>query len=99
MLLSCPHNAEQNHDIKTANRSFENVALTFGKESKKSLIQEEIKKRLNSSNACYHFVQKLLHFPLLPKNVKIRIYKTIILPVLLCGCETWSHIKGGTQGF
>jgi hypothetical protein len=27
---------------------------------------------------------------LLSKNVKIRIYKTIILPVLLYGCETWS---------
>jgi hypothetical protein len=26
----------------------------------------------------------------LSKNVKIRIYKTIILPVVLCGCETWS---------
>jgi hypothetical protein len=27
---------------------------------------------------------------LLSKNVKIRIYKTIILPVVLYGCETWS---------
>jgi hypothetical protein len=25
----------------------------------------------------------------MPKNVKIRIYKTIILPVILNGCETW----------
>jgi hypothetical protein len=24
------------------------------------------------------------------KNVKVRIYKTIILPVVLYGCETWS---------
>jgi hypothetical protein len=24
------------------------------------------------------------------KNVKVRIYKTIILPVFLYGCETWS---------
>ena len=27
---------------------------------------------------------------LLCKNLKIKIYKTIILPVLLCGCEIWS---------
>jgi hypothetical protein len=27
---------------------------------------------------------------LLCKNVKIRMYKTIILHVVLCGCETWS---------
>jgi hypothetical protein len=27
---------------------------------------------------------------LLSRNVKVKIYKTIILPVVLCGCETWS---------
>jgi hypothetical protein len=54
------------------------------------MIQEEIKKRLNSGNACYHSVQSLLSFRLLSKNLKIRIYKTIILPVVLYGCETLS---------
>jgi hypothetical protein len=54
------------------------------------LIQEEIKRRLNSGNACYHSVQKLLSSRLLSKNIKIRIYKTIILPVVLYGCQTWS---------
>ena len=41
-------------------------------------------------NACYHFVQNLLSSSLLSKNIKIRIYRTIILPVVLYGCETWS---------
>jgi hypothetical protein len=41
------------------------------------------------SNACYHSVQNLLSC-LLSKNVKIIIYKTIILPVVLYRCETWS---------
>jgi hypothetical protein len=54
------------------------------------LIQEEIKRRLNSGNACYHSVQNLLSSRLLSKNVKVRIYRTIILPVVLYGCETWS---------
>jgi hypothetical protein len=54
------------------------------------LIEEEIKRRLNSGNVCYHSVQNLLSFRLLLKNFKIRIYKTIILPVILYGCETWS---------
>jgi hypothetical protein len=53
-----------------------------------NLFQEEIKRRLNSGNTCYLSVQTLLSFPLLSKNVKIRIYKTIILPVVLYGCET-----------
>jgi hypothetical protein len=55
-----------------------------------NLIQEEIKRRFNSGNACYHSVQNLLSSRLLSKNIKIRIYKTIILPVVLYGCETWS---------
>jgi hypothetical protein len=53
------------------------------------LIQEEIKRRLNSGNACYNSVQNLLSSRLLSKNLKIRIYKTIILPVVLYGCKTW----------
>jgi hypothetical protein len=54
-----------------------------------NLIQEEIKRRLNAGNACYHSVQKLLSFRLLSKNIEIIIYKTVVLPVVLYGCETW----------
>jgi hypothetical protein len=55
-----------------------------------NLIQEEIKKRLNSGNACYHSVQNILSCRLLTKNVKIIIYKTTIVFVILYGCETCS---------
>jgi hypothetical protein len=53
-------------------------------------IHEEIRRRLNSGNARYHAVQNLLSSRLLSRNMKIKIYKTIILPVVLYGCETWS---------
>ena len=53
-------------------------------------IQVEIKSRLKSRNACYYSVQNLLSSRLLSKNLKIKIYKTIILPIVLYGCETWS---------
>ena len=53
-------------------------------------IQEEIKSRLNSDNACYHLMQNILSSSLPSKNLKIRIYRTIILPVVLYGCKTWS---------
>ena len=53
-------------------------------------IVEEIKSRLSSGNACYHSVQNLLSSRLLSKNLKIKIYRTIILPVVLYRCETWS---------
>jgi hypothetical protein len=53
-------------------------------------IHEEIKSRLNLGNAWYCLVQSLLSSCLLSRNVKVNIYKTIILPVVLYGCETWS---------
>jgi len=55
-----------------------------------NLIQEEIKSRLKSGNACYHSVQNLLSSSLLFINLKIKIFRTIILPVVLYVCETWS---------
>jgi hypothetical protein len=55
-------------------------------------MQEEIKSRLNLGNACYHSVQCLLSSPLLSRNLKVIICKTIILPVVLYGYETWSLI-------
>jgi hypothetical protein len=57
-------------------------------------IRDEIKSRLNSENACYYSVQNLLSSRLISKNLKIKIYKTVILPVVLYGCETWSLILG-----
>jgi hypothetical protein len=53
-----------------------------------NLIHEKITRTLNSGNACYHSVQNLLFSRLLSRNIKIRIYKTISLPVVLYGCET-----------
>jgi hypothetical protein len=93
VLVSRCQKAGQRHGIKIANRLFEAVAkfkylgttLTY-----QNCIHEEIKSRLNSGNACYHLVQSLLSSCLLSRNVKVKIYRTIILPVVLYGCETWS---------
>ena len=51
---------------------------------------EEIKSRLMSGSACYHLVQNLLSSRLLSKNLKFKIFRTIILPVVLFGYVTWS---------
>jgi hypothetical protein len=92
MLLS-RKKAERKQSINIRNRSFEGVAKFkyFGTTlTDQNCMQEEIKSRLNSGNACCHSVQGLLSSRQLSRNVKVKIYKTIILPVVLYGCETWS---------
>jgi hypothetical protein len=54
----------------------------------RNYIQEEIKSRLKLGNACYHLVQNSV-FQFAIQKYKIKIYRTIILPVVLYGCETW----------
>jgi hypothetical protein len=55
-----------------------------------NLIQDEIKRRLSSSNACCNSVQNILSSRLLSKNLKSIIYAFIIFPEFLYGCEIWS---------
>jgi hypothetical protein len=55
-----------------------------------NLIQEEIKRGLNSGSDCYRSVHNVLSSRVLSKNLKIKIYKAIVLPVVLYRCETWS---------
>jgi hypothetical protein len=93
MVMSRDQKAGQNWYIQIGNKPFGTVkqykylGTTL---TNQNSIHEEIKNRLKSGNACYHSVQILLSSGLLSKNVKIKIYRTIILPVVLYGCETWS---------
>jgi hypothetical protein len=88
MLMSHSQKIGQKHSIKIANRPFEDAAkfrylrTTL---TDQNCVHEVIKSRLNSGNACCHWVQSLLS-----RNIKVKIYKTIVLSVVLCGCETWS---------
>jgi len=53
-------------------------------------IHEEITSREKSEDASYHRAQNLLSSSLLSKNIRNKMYMTIVLPLVLYGCETWS---------
>jgi len=79
--------------MKTDNSTFDSVEefrYLGSTLTNQNSLQEEIKSRLKSRIAYYHSVQNLLSSSLLSKNLKIKVYRTINLPVVLCGCETWS---------
>ncbi|KAJ4428068.1 hypothetical protein ANN_24082 [Periplaneta americana] len=93
MIMSRDENIVRNGNIKIRNLSFEEVEKLkyFGATvTNINYTREEIKHRINMGNACYYSVEKLLSSSLLSKNLKVRIYKTVILPVVLHGCETWT---------
>jgi hypothetical protein len=69
--------------------TFRNLEKLFNIKLGLYLVSIVRRSRLNSGNACYHAVQDLLSSRLLSRNAKIKIYKTIILPLVLYGCETW----------
>jgi hypothetical protein len=87
--------AGQKHSIRRVNRSFEDVAkfkYLGATLTDQNCMQEEIKRKLNLVNACFHLLRRLLSSCLLCRNVKVKIHKTIILPVVLYGCENWFFI-------
>jgi len=101
IFMSRDQNAGRSHNTKTDSSSFERVeqfkylGTTL---TDQNSIQEEIKSRLKSGNACYSWVQNILSSSLLSKNLKIKIYGNVILPVVLYGCETWSPTLGEGLG-
>jgi hypothetical protein len=90
-MMSRHPNSGQNQNIRIANESSEKVAKfkDLGTTlTNQNDIHDGIESRVNSGNACYYSVQNLLSSRLIQKNLKIKIYKTVILPVVMYGCET-----------
>ena len=74
-VMSRDQNARRSHNYKTNNGSFERVGQFkyLGTNlPKQNSIQEDIKSRLKSGNACYHSVRNLLSFSLLNNDLKIK---------------------------
>ena len=99
MVMSQDQNAVQNSNIKIGNKIVWRVEQFIYLRTtlmNRNPTHEEIKNRLSYGSACYLVVQNILSTSLVSKNIKTKIYRTVILPVVLYGCETIGHIKGET---
>ena len=95
MVVSQPQNAEQNQNITVGNMFFkrvEELKYLVPTMINQNSIHGKIQSILKLGNACSHFVQNLLFSSSLSKSIKIKIFRTLSLLVVLCGCETWSLI-------
>jgi len=90
MITSRDIGNEENENIRIRDEVIEKVnKFTYlgAYVTSKNEVTEEIKSRLVSGNACFYSVQKLLTSRLISRKLKLKIYRTAILPD---GCESWS---------
>jgi len=85
MVTSRDQDLGRNHSVDIDNSSFERaeefkyLGTTL---TNQNSLQEEIMSRLHSKNASYHLVRKSMSASLLSKNIKIKMYRTIVLSVV-----------------
>ena len=95
MEIACHQGMIANEHNMIGSNSYEKVK-TFKYLGSLSTNQNSIQDK--AGNSYYYSVQTLLSSRLLSKNLKIKIYKTIILPAVLYGCEAWSHTLKEERG-
>jgi hypothetical protein len=90
VVMSRDQNAGRSYNVESDNSSFETVeefkylgtTLTY-----QNSIEEEIKSRLKSGKACYNSVRTLLSSSSVFKNLRIKIYRTIIFLLFCMGLK------------
>jgi hypothetical protein len=88
--MSCHPNSGQNQNIRIANESFEKVAK-FKHLGMTLTNQNEIYDEIKSVQGIFIIIQsKIFCLPVSSEDLKFKVYRTVILPVVLYGCETWS---------
>jgi hypothetical protein len=85
MVMFQDHHAVQDYSIYIGNKSYgrvEHFKYLGTSLTNQNTIDEDIKCRMQSGNACYYAMQNLLSSCLLSKHIKVKIYRTVILPIL-----------------
>ena len=100
MVVFLGQHAGQYHNIKIGNNSSERLEKLKYLETtlmNQNSIYDETKSRWKSGSACHNLLQNLSSSSFLSKGIKIQVYRTLILRVVLYECAASSHADGGTQ--
>lgn len=90
-------NPKQNQPIKINNRELEDVdkfVYLGATVSQQGGGMEDMKGRVSKARSTFIKLKKIWNSNNISKKTKIRLYKTVITPVLMYGCETWNMNKG-----
>jgi len=54
-----------------------------------STLEEEIRERIAKGNKAFYAYKVLFQSKLVSRRSKLKLYRPVIRPVVVCGCETW----------
>jgi hypothetical protein len=88
------------HELKIGEYNFEGISrFTYlgSVLTENNSIIAEINGRIKKGNATYYKNRKLLTSKLLTRNIKLRLYLTLIRPIVTYGAETWAATESELQ--
>ena len=88
----CTRKQHKENKLEIDNMSFESVQsfkYLGSTVNQNNTIEEEIKERLIAGNKAFYANQKMFQNKLLSKKSKLKLYWTLIRPIVTYACETW----------
>jgi hypothetical protein len=96
MSITNKQGRSHNNSIEIGSKRFEKVEKFRFLEmiiNSKNNMTEIIQDRIQAGNNAYYANQMVLKNRYINRSAKMQIYKTLIRPVVTCGCESWTMKK------
>jgi hypothetical protein len=95
-MINRKDNGNEKKEIEISGQKYEKVEMFMYLGSlvnNLNDIETEIKTRLTAGNKCYHALRQILKKRYISQSIKVRLYKTVIRPIVTYGVETWTSTE------